>query len=282
MEPDAATAAIVMTAGLFNEIAEDYDQSGVPFFGPIAQRLVDLVDPREGEDALDIGCGRGAVALRLAPATGLRGQVTAIDVAEKMADATQRAADEAGLSQVSTRVMDASRPVLPAASYDLVTASAVLFFLPDPEAALRHWLALLRPTGRIGITTFGPTDEIWQAIDDLFVPFLPPQMLDARTSGKAGPFASAAGVDALFERCGATSIETRTETLPVVFEDPEVWQRWSMGTGMRRMWRLVPDGQSDAVHARVEALLERARTSQGTIALSQQVRYTTAGVGAAR
>ena len=65
---------------MFDAIAPSYDRSGVPFFGTIASGLVDLLAPRPGERALDVGAGRGAVTLRLAESVGARGRVDAIDV----------------------------------------------------------------------------------------------------------------------------------------------------------------------------------------------------------
>jgi SAM-dependent methyltransferase len=50
---------------------------------------------------------------------------------------------------------DAMAPSLEAATFDLVTSSLVLFFLPDPVVALRNWYQLLVRGGRIGVSTFG-------------------------------------------------------------------------------------------------------------------------------
>ena len=71
---------VARTAAMFDGIAPSYDQSGVPFFGTIAGGLVDLLAPRPGERALDVGAGRGAVTLPVAEAVGPQGRVDAIDV----------------------------------------------------------------------------------------------------------------------------------------------------------------------------------------------------------
>ena len=56
-------------AGLFDLVADTYDQVGVDFFAPIAKLLIDALAPQPGEDALDVGCGPGAATLLLARAT---------------------------------------------------------------------------------------------------------------------------------------------------------------------------------------------------------------------
>ena len=47
-------------------------------------------------------------------------------------------------------VGDAQEPDLPEQSFDALASSLVLFFLPDPAAALRAWRMLLVDGGRIG------------------------------------------------------------------------------------------------------------------------------------
>ena len=76
-----------------------------------------------------------------------------------------------------------------AGPYDVVASSLVLFFLPDPAAALAGWAAD-SDGGRIGMTTFGTLDDGTLALDDLLVPYAPPFLRDPRTSGKEGPFSS--------------------------------------------------------------------------------------------
>ena len=44
---------------------------------------------------------------------------------------------------------DASEPPFSPASFDVVLARHVLWALPDPASALVHWVALLRPQGRL-------------------------------------------------------------------------------------------------------------------------------------
>jgi ubiquinone/menaquinone biosynthesis C-methylase UbiE len=252
-------------ARIFDEVAEEYDQSGVAFFEPIAQGLVELLDPATGEHVVDIGCGRGAATFPAARAVGPEGRVTAVDIAPAMVELTRRSAEEAGLGQVRTALVGADDLGLPEGSADVVASSLVLFFAPDPRATLRSWMRLLAPGGRIGIATFGAAGETWTKVDTLFRPHLPPALLDARTTGAAGPFSSDQGVEDLFAACGAVGVRTVGRSLPVHFRDAAQWRRFSMGTGQRAMWRFVPEAA---------AMLEEARSDDGDLVLTQQVRYT--------
>lgn len=47
---------------LFDRLADRYDQV-IPFFAAFADQMLDVLVPPEGTRLLDIGCGRGAIAL---------------------------------------------------------------------------------------------------------------------------------------------------------------------------------------------------------------------------
>lgn len=259
-------------AALFDRVADTYDAVGVEWFGPIARGLVAELAPKPGERALDVGCGRGAVLFPLAHAVGPTGRVLGVDLAPRMVELT--AADAVGLPQVEVRVADAAAPGLPPASVDVVASSLVLFFLPDPGAALRTWVELLVPDGRLGVATFGEQDPRWVVLDQVFAPYLPPAMFDARTTGRRGPFTSDAGVAALLEAAGLVDVRTAALEIAAVFTGPEQWLTFSQSHGQRAMWEAVPPTDRDRVRAVAFGLLDGMRGDDGHIHLLQQARYT--------
>lgn len=266
---------VFKVGALFDALADDYDQSGVAFFRPIAERLVDLLDPEPGELAVDVGCGRGAVTFPLAEKVTPGGQVTAVDLSSAMVERVLEQAARSGVGNVDARVMDARSPDLPEGSFDLLASSLVLFFLPDAAEALTRWVRLVRPGGRTGVTTFGEYDDTFRAIDELFRPHLPPHVLDARTSGQSGPFGSDAGMEELMRGAGADAVRTVREPITVSFADAGAWRRWTMSTGQRMMWGFVPEAQRADVFATATAVLEGARNvDTGVIELRQDVRHT--------
>jgi ubiquinone/menaquinone biosynthesis C-methylase UbiE len=261
-------------ARLFDDVADDYDQTGVEFFGPIAAGLVEALALRPGERVVDVGCGRGAVTFPAAEAVGPTGSVTAVDIAPAMVELTRRRAEDAGLAQVRTATIVPHDLGLPVASADVVAASLVLFFAPDPAATLRSWMRLLVPGGRIGLATFGVPDPTWERVDALFRPYLPPQLLDARTTGEEGPFASDQGMEALLTSCGASDVRTVRHQVPVHFPDGTAWRAFSQSTGQRMFWSFVPGDRRQPLYEEAAALLEDARVDGGDIVLVQNVRYT--------
>ena len=103
----------------------------------------------ESLHALDIGCGTGALAVRLAQ-LGLR--VTALDASLPMLDLTKRSAREAGVAErVTLQQGDAAQftELFSARSFDVILCHNVLEFVDDPGAVLRAVHRALRDSSSI-------------------------------------------------------------------------------------------------------------------------------------
>jgi len=264
---------------VFDAAADSYDQVGVDFFQPIANGLVAELDPQPGERALDLGCGRGAALLPIARAVGPTGSAVGGDLSPVMVAQSTALAAEEDLSQVEVLVVDAQEPELDgvgAGGFDLLSASLVLFFLPDPGEALARWRELARPGGRVGVATFGPPDPTWNSIDALFAPYLPPQLLDARTTGVAGPFESNAGVEGLFTASGWGDARSTETSVPVRFEGADHWYRFTMSTGQRGFWGLTPEDKRAGIREAATRIIEDAAAPDGSVTFTQGIRYTLA------
>jgi ubiquinone/menaquinone biosynthesis C-methylase UbiE len=263
-------------AALFDRVADAYDGAGVPWFRPIAGRLVAEVGPRPGQRALDLGCGRGAALFALAEAVGPDGRVTGVDVSRAMADAARAGAAARGLTNVDIRLMDAGRPDLPGGAFDVAIASMMLFFLPDPVAALRSWRDLLAPGGRLGISTQGSRDPGWRLLDEIFLPYLPPVMVQARHGSIARRLATVEGVHGLLTEAGYGSIRTSTVDMEAVLDGVDHWREWTRSHAGRAMWDSVPEAELPRLLATAHEHLEGLRGDDGKIRLGQRILLTVA------
>ncbi|MFC5959076.1 class I SAM-dependent methyltransferase [Streptomyces pratens] len=99
--------------------------------------------PERASDVLDLGCGTGSLSL-LAAEQGHR--VTGVDRSPAMVTLAREKL--AGRDAVFL-VGDAAAPPTGERRYDVVLVRHVLWTLPDPGRALRHWRGLLRPGGRL-------------------------------------------------------------------------------------------------------------------------------------
>ncbi len=94
---------------------------------------------------MDVGCGTGFLAMLLGE---LGHTAMGIDLSETMLAKAQHKAAHAGLN-VTFGIGDAEAPPHEGAPYDVIIERHVIWTLPQPQAALRAWHALLAPGGRV-------------------------------------------------------------------------------------------------------------------------------------
>lgn len=257
---------------LFDAAADSYDHVGVDMFVPIAQGLVDAVEPRTGERVLDIGCGRGAALYPVAAAVG-PGCAVGIDLSPRMVELAAAGAADRGLD-VDVRVGDAADPSGDLGSFDAIVSSLVLFFLDDPTAALGSWRSRLVDGGRVGVSTFRAFNDEWREVDRVFAPYLPPAILDPRTRSDESPFGSDEGMERMLADAGFVDVRTVGATIPVRFTDTDQWHAWTWSTGQRRMWGAVPEAERTDVLAEARRRVEACRAPDGGLGFDQGVRFT--------
>jgi len=146
--------------------AETYDTYLVPaIFEPWSRELIKRAQVWKGDRVLDVACGTGIVACRIA---GTGATVTALDIdAERLARARQRASDEG----VSVKWLEGSAERLPVRqpAFDLVTCQQGLQFVADKARAVAEMRRVIAPGGRAVIACWTAIDQqpAFQIVDDI-------------------------------------------------------------------------------------------------------------------
>jgi hypothetical protein len=141
---------------------------------------------------------------------------------------------------------------------------------------MRAWLGLLRPGGRLAVTTFGAFDPTVDALGDLLDPYFPPSTLDPRAAEAQRSFGSDAGVEQLVSSAGFVDVETRHLPVPVRLDDLEHWQAWSRSVGQRAAWERVPPDELDGLLDRAGEVFSAARGPDGSVHTVNDIRITLA------
>lgn len=123
-------------------------------------RFLGLLELSPGKSLLDVACGSGGPALRIAARTGC--SLMGIDMHEDAISTANSLAAQHGLSRrAEFRVANAAEPLaFPDASFDAITCIDAINHLPDRARVLSDWARLLKAGGRLlftdPITVTGP------------------------------------------------------------------------------------------------------------------------------
>ncbi|MFZ9348778.1 MAG: bifunctional 2-polyprenyl-6-hydroxyphenol methylase/3-demethylubiquinol 3-O-methyltransferase UbiG [Arenimonas sp.] len=121
---------------------------------PVRLSYVCGFQPLSGRRVLDVGCGGGLLTEAMA-AEGA--QVTGIDLSEQLIDIARLHLLESGLKAeyrvISAEAMAAEQP----AGFDAVTCMEMLEHVPDPQAIVQACFELLKPGGRLFLSTINRT-----------------------------------------------------------------------------------------------------------------------------
>ena len=141
-----------------------------------------------GDRAIDVGCGFGDTAIKLAGMVGGQGSVVGIDCCDAFLDIAKADAVAAGVENVEFVRGDAEI-ALPTNAFDFAFARFGTMFFNNPVAAMRNMRKALKPGGRmVHIVWRNRLDNPWLSMaKDVVLQFLPEPGDDAATCGP-GPF----------------------------------------------------------------------------------------------
>jgi ubiquinone/menaquinone biosynthesis C-methylase UbiE len=144
----------------YDSVAGEYERAWHPSFEPLARDLLDLVALEPHEALLDVGTGTGVVASAAAERAehADRGFIVGVDPSQLMLPRA-RAHTTAPLA-----VARAPGLPFPARTFDVVVANLVISHLERYEAGITDMIRVLRPGGRLGVTTWGSLDD--EPVDD--------------------------------------------------------------------------------------------------------------------
>src|SRR5262245_40302612 len=155
---------------LSGSAAERYERVLVPaIFAEWAADLVDLAQPRQGEDVLDVACGTGVVARLAAQRVGVAGHVTGLDLNASMLGVARMLPTLPKTAIVVWVEGSAMAMQLPDASFDVVLCQTGVPFFHDRAAGLREMSRVVRPGGRVLVSVWEgatpSTTAMWNAVE---------------------------------------------------------------------------------------------------------------------
>jgi ubiquinone/menaquinone biosynthesis C-methylase UbiE len=200
-----------------------YEQYFRPaIFEPLAGVVVERASPRPGERVLDLACGTGIVARRMAAMVGTGGRVAGVDVNPAMLDVARGAPGSATITWQQGNGMSLD---LADGGFDLVVCQQGLQFFPDRRAGVAEMRRVLAKGGRAVVA-------VWQGIDrhPLFAALAAAELPHLRMLGAGvtsddleAPFSlgDAEELRDLLAGVGFRDIAVTSETIEARFATPE-------------------------------------------------------------
>jgi ubiquinone/menaquinone biosynthesis C-methylase UbiE len=219
-------------AAAYNAAADHFDDEALGLWAKYGGRTVERLALQPGARVLDVGCGTGASAIPAAEQVGPKGKVIAVDLADRLLENARRKAATLKLENIEFRLGDMENLGYPDQYFDAVVCVFAIFFVPDVTRQVRELWRMVRPNGRLAITTWGP--RVWEPGSTgwrLAVKQLRPDLHAAFNPWDR--IADPASLRKLFTEAGVAEAEILAEDGTQALRSPQDWWTMVLGSGYR-------------------------------------------------
>jgi ubiquinone/menaquinone biosynthesis C-methylase UbiE len=224
--------AKIKAAMTYNSAADHFDDEPLAFWERTGRHTVERLHLAPGATMLDVGCGTGASAIPAAGSVGPTGQVTGVDLAEKLLEQARAKAAQRGLQNVTFRLGDMTALGYPKDAFDAVVSVFSIFFVPDMERAVAELWRLVKPGGQLAITTWGP--DIWEPVYSVWREAVRAERPDLYNAFNPWDrITTPEQVHDLLQRSGIAQSKIDPESGEQPLRSPEDWWAIVLGSGLR-------------------------------------------------
>lgn len=241
----------------YDAASDLFDHPALAFWNKYGQATVERIALTSGARVVDVCCGTGASALPAAEQVGPEGRVIAVDLSEELLSLGRKKAVSRGLRNIEFVQGDMQDLPYPHHHFDAVVCVFGIFFVADMESQIAKLWHMVRPGGKIAITTWGPRifspayefwlEEVRAVRPDLHSAFRP---WDRITTPSA--------VERLFQDAGIGGVHVVPEHGWQPLESPEDFWTIALGSGLR--WTIDKLGTHAAEKVKQSVLSRIAAT----------------------
>lgn len=236
------------------------------WLGEATGAMLDMAEVRAGGRVLDVAAGAGGQTRMAARRVGPHGNVLATDISESILAFAEQTAREAGLANVTTRVMDGERLDVPDASFDAVISRVGFIYFPDQHAAFVGMRRALKPGGRLaGIVYSTPQANPFFSIPVSIIrrrAQLPPP-----APGQPGPFSlgSPGVIEAAYMQAGFADIEVRHFSAPLRMESAAEYVRFARESfgALHQMLAGLTEPEREDAWSEIESEISQFQSTNG-------------------
>jgi len=238
------------------------------WLGQATEVMLEMAEVGPGARVLDVAAGAGGQTIAAAKRVGSTGYVLATDISSNILEFAFAAAQEEGLSNVETRVMDGEEleEELEEESFDAVICRVGLIYFPDQQGALTGMLRALKPGGKIAAVVYSTPEK-----NEFFS--IPVSIIRRRARlppplpGQPGPFSLGGDgfLEEAYRRAGFREVRTQLVPSPLRLSSAAEcvrFERESFGA-LHQMLSGLPESERGAVWEEIEEELRQFEGADG-------------------
>ncbi len=236
------------------------------WLGKATDKMLEMAGITSGHRVLDIAAGAGEQSITTAKKVGPTGYVLATDISSNILEYAKQMAQQAGVNNIETKVMDGENLTLEDETFDAVISRIGLIYFPDQQKALKEMLRVLKPGGKIAAIVYSTPDK-----NKFFsVPVsiirnrakLPPPL-----PGQPGPFSLGAEgvIEKAFSQAGFNNVRSERVESPLQLataKDCVRFEKESFGA-LHQMMNSLSDAEKESVWKEIEMELEKFESEKG-------------------
>jgi len=230
------------------------------WLGKATDKMLDMAGISNGHRVLDIAAGAGEQSITAAKKVGLSGYVLATDISANILEYAKQMAQQAGVNNIETKVMDGENLALEDETFDAVISRVGLIYFPDQQKALKEMLRVLKPGGKVAAIVYStPEKNKFFSVPVSIIrnrAKLPPPL-----PGQPGPFSlGAAGViENAFSQAGFKNVKAELVDSPLLLPSAKECVRFEKESfgALHQMMSSLSDQEKTAVWEEIETELKQ-------------------------
>lgn len=244
------------------------------WLGKATDKMLDMADIKIGDRVLDIAAGAGEQSISAAKKVGASGYVLATDISSNILEFAKQMAQQAGVNNIETKVMDGEDITLENETFDAIISRVGLIYFPDQQKALKEMLRVLKPGGKVAAIVYStPENNKFFSLPVSIIrnrAKLPPPL-----PGQPGPFSLGAEgtIEKAFSQAGFINVQSERMNSPLLLPSAKecvLFEKESFGA-LHQMMSSLSDPEKDAVWLEIESELQRFETENGFIGPCEMV-----------
>ena len=236
------------------------------WLGNATDKMLEMAGISAGHRVLDVAAGAGEQSITTAKKVGTSGDVLATDISSNILEYAQKLAQQNGITNIKTKVMDGENLTLEDETFDAVISRVGLIYFPDQQRALKEMLRVLKPGGKVAAIVYStPEKNKFFSIPVAIIrnrANLPPPL-----PGQPGPFSLGADgtIEKAFEQAGFINVKSELVDSPLQLTSASECVRFEKESfgALHQMMSNLSSAEKEVVWEEIEKELRKFESENG-------------------